>query len=221
MADVTIAGAGPVGLWTAGELARRGLDVIVIEKLDRPTPYSKALTIHPRTIEVLAQRGLADEVLAEAIKIPTGHFANLRNRMDFSVLDTPYPYTLLYSQEDTEILLERTARELGADIRRRQEVLSVSEEGDRVVTKVLADGGEHTIESRFLVGADGPRSTIRRALASSSKAPGRRAGDSWATCASTSPRTPPSSPRTASSAGSWWSRCRRVSCTGSSAGRRA
>ena len=110
MTDVTIAGAGPVGLWSAGELARRGLDVVVIERLARPTPYSKALTIHPRTVEVLAQRGLADEILADAIKIPTGHFANLPDRMDFSVLDTPFPYTLLYSQEDTEIVLERAAR---------------------------------------------------------------------------------------------------------------
>lgn len=221
MTDVTIAGAGPVGLWTAGELARRGLDVIVIEKLDRPTPYSKALTIHPRTIEVLAQRGLADEVLAEAIKIPTGHFANLRNRMDFSVLDTPYPYTLLYSQEDTEILLERTARELGADIRRCQEVLSVSEEGDRVVTKVLADGGEHTIESRFLVGADGPRSTVRRALGIEFE--GTRSS-SWGFLGDVRLDEPPNSPvftQDGELGGSWWSRCRRASCTGSSAGRRA
>jgi len=163
MVDVTIVGAGPVGLWAAGELARRDLDVVVLEKLDRPTPHSKALTVHPRTLEVFAQRGIAAEAINAGLQIGSGHFANLDKRMDFGVLDTPYPFTLLYPQEDTEILLERTARALGADIRREHEVLGVDDKGDIVVTQVRSGESSYLVESEYLIGADGARSIVRAA----------------------------------------------------------
>src|SRR5882724_2275098 len=163
MVDVTIVGAGPVGLWAAAELARRHIDVVVIEKLSCPSPHSKALTVHPRTLEVFGQRGIAQVAIDAGIQIPSGHFANLDRRMDFQVLDTPYPFTLLYSQEDTEILLESTARAAGADIRREHEVVAVADEGDVVVTRVRAADSTYLIESRYLIGADGARSFVRAA----------------------------------------------------------
>ena len=161
MPDVTVVGAGPVGLWTAAELARRGVEVVVIERLARPSPHSKALTIHPRTLEVFAQRGLVDRFLATGIEIPDGHFANLVTRLDFRVLDTPFPYTLLYSQEDTEIALERQARELGVVFRRGQSVVDVRDTGDRVSARVADGESAYTVESCYLVGADGARSLVR------------------------------------------------------------
>ncbi|MFI9381299.1 FAD-dependent monooxygenase [Kutzneria sp. NPDC052558] len=164
MVDVTIVGAGPVGLWAAAELARRGVEVVAIERLDRPTPYSKALTVHPRTLEVFGQRGIAREAIDAGVKIPNGHFGNLKDRMDFSVLDTPYPFTLLYAQEDTEILLERTARALGADIRRGQEVIAVADKGDVVVTTVRSGDSTYDIESTYLIGADGAHSFVRKTI---------------------------------------------------------
>jgi 2-polyprenyl-6-methoxyphenol hydroxylase-like FAD-dependent oxidoreductase len=163
MVDVTIVGAGPVGLWAAGELARRNIDVVVLEKLNCPSPHSKALTVHPRTLEVFGQRGIAQGAIDAGIQIPSGHFANLDKRMDFQVLDTPYPFTLLYSQEDTEILLESTARAAGADIRREHEVVAVADEGDVVVTRVRAADSTYLIESGYLIGADGARSFVRDA----------------------------------------------------------
>jgi len=164
MVDVTIVGAGPVGLWAAGELARRDVGVVVLERLDRPSPHSKALTIHPRTLEVFGQRGIAREAIDPGIEIPDGHFGNLEQRMDFRVLDTPYPFTLLHSQEDTEILLERTARALGADIRREQEVIALEDKGDVVVTTVRSGDATYEIESAYLIGADGARSFVREAV---------------------------------------------------------
>jgi 2-polyprenyl-6-methoxyphenol hydroxylase-like FAD-dependent oxidoreductase len=163
MADVTIVGAGPVGLWTAAELARRGVDVVVLERLDRPSPYSKALTVHPRTLEVFGQRGLAQEPIDGGIRLPDGHFAILEKRVDYGVLDTPYPFLLLFPQHDTEVMLERAARDLGVDIRRGHEVLEVLDKGDVVVTTVRSGGATYTIESAYLVGADGARSLVRDA----------------------------------------------------------
>lgn len=107
MADVTIIGAGPVGPWTAAELARRGVDVVVLERPDRPNSHSKALAVHPRALEVLDQRDLAGEPLDRGIRLPDGHFAILEQRLDYGVLDTPHPFLPLYPQHDTEVLLER------------------------------------------------------------------------------------------------------------------
>ncbi|MEV6609770.1 FAD-dependent oxidoreductase [Kutzneria sp. NPDC051319] len=163
MADVTIVGAGPVGLWTAGELARRGVDVVVLERLGRPSPYSKALVVHPRTLEVLGQRGLAEDPLDRGIRLPDGHFAILEQRLDYGVLDTPYPFLLLFPQHDTEVVLERAARELGVDIRRGHEALAVHDKGDVVVTTVRSGETTYSIESAYLVGADGARSVVRDA----------------------------------------------------------
>ncbi|MFT7835938.1 FAD-dependent oxidoreductase [Saccharothrix sp. BKS2] len=63
--DVVVVGAGPVGLWLAAELRTGGLSVVVLEARHEPDPRSKALTIHPRTLELLASRGLHGRFLAE------------------------------------------------------------------------------------------------------------------------------------------------------------
>jgi len=107
---------------------------------------------------------VAREAIDAGVRIPNGHFGNLKDRMDFSVLDTPYPFTLLYTQEDTEILLERTARALGADIRREQDVISVADKGDVVVTTVRSGDSTYEIESAYLIGADGAHSFVRKAI---------------------------------------------------------
>src|SRR5690349_943130 len=106
MADVVIVGAGPTGLWLAGELRLGGASVTVLETRNSRDLHSKALTIHPRTVEIFDCRGLADVFLAESMRIPNGHFGGLPDRMDFAVLDTPHPYTLALPQARTEEILE-------------------------------------------------------------------------------------------------------------------
>ncbi|RDI24445.1 FAD-dependent monooxygenase [Lentzea flaviverrucosa] len=156
MHDAVIVGAGPTGLWLAGELRLGGASVVVLETRPRRDENSKALTIHPRTIEILDCRGVAEPFLAEGIRIPNGHFGGLPDRMDFSVLDTPYPFTLALPQARTEELLEQRAAGMGAAVRRSCRVVGLSPRGVE-----LADG--EIVAGRFVVGCDGTRSVVREA----------------------------------------------------------
>ncbi|MFD4632360.1 FAD-dependent monooxygenase [Streptomyces sp. NPDC058284] len=155
MDDVVVVGAGPVGLWLAAELRLGGASVTVIEPRPAPDPHSKALTLHPRTIEILDSRGVAEPFLAEGVPIPDGHFGGLDDRMDFKALDTPFPFTLALPQTRTEELFEARARSLGATVRRGHRVTALHEEG------VVVEGGE-VVRARYVVGCDGAGSTVRQ-----------------------------------------------------------
>ena len=96
--DVAVVGGGPVGMWLAAELHRGGVRPVVLERRAERPPYSKALTIYPRTVEQFAMRGLVDRWLAEGTPVPSSHFALLTNRLDFSFLPTRYPFTLFLPQ---------------------------------------------------------------------------------------------------------------------------
>lgn len=154
MEDVVIVGAGPTGLWLAAELRLGGASVTVLEARYERDPNSKALTIHPRTVEIFDCRGVVAPFLAEALRIPNGHFGGLPDRMDFSVLDTPYPFTLALLQARTEELLEARAEKLGATIRRGHEVVGLTDAG-----VLLADGS--VVAARYVVGCDGVHSIVR------------------------------------------------------------
>jgi 2-polyprenyl-6-methoxyphenol hydroxylase-like FAD-dependent oxidoreductase len=113
MEDVIVVGAGPAGLWLAAELRRAGVPVLVLERAEAPSPHSKALTLHPRMIEVLAMRGMARDFLDEGVMLPSGHFGLLESRLDFRPLPTRHPYTLFFPQRRTEELLERARTSYG------------------------------------------------------------------------------------------------------------
>ncbi|HEX8614795.1 MAG TPA: FAD-dependent monooxygenase [Telluria sp.] len=169
-AEVIVAGAGPVGLLLACELALAGVRVTVLERRTEPVPQSRALTMHGRTLEMLALRGVAGRFLERGMPIPSGHFAGLPTRLDFSACDSTYPFTLFIPQSVTEQLLEAWAGELGVDLRRGATVESTGqdEEGVWVVgTQRGAQSGEQSgtpfrLAACYLVGADGARSLVRR-----------------------------------------------------------
>src|SRR6201996_5741720 len=137
-ADAIVVGAGPVGLWLAAELRIVGINVIVLEKRDQRSEHSRAFTLHARTLEVFAARGLAGGWLAEGQRIPSTHYAMLSSRLDLSVLDSDFPFVLFMPQVRTEELLEEHALAVGVQIRRGHEVTSVVAGDERVV--VTANG---------------------------------------------------------------------------------
>lgn len=161
--DVVVVGGGPVGLWTACELKLAGLDVAVLERRTVRMKQSRALTIHGRTIELFAMRGIAERFLAEGQPIPTGHYAALETRLDFSCFGTRFPFTLFLPQNRTETLIEEHARDLGVVIRRGHLVESIT--GDAAQGYQLAARQEHglsTFDARAIVGADARRSIVRQ-----------------------------------------------------------
>lgn len=151
--DVIIVGAGPAGLMLAGELALGGARVLVLEKDDARSGQSKALNLQPRSAEVLASRGLLDDILAQApVLLPRGHFAGIP--LDYSELDTPYPYQIGIPQARVEERLAAWAVSLGAEIRYGAAVTSVEQDADGVTA-----GGAR---AAWLVGCDGARSAVRK-----------------------------------------------------------
>ncbi|MEO7065526.1 MAG: FAD-dependent oxidoreductase, partial [Rhodanobacter sp.] len=160
--DVIVVGAGPVGLTAACELRLAGLRVVVLERRAAPVTQSRALTMHGRTLEMLALRGVADRFIAQGMKLPTGHYAGLGTRLDFSRIDTTYPFTLVIPQCTTEQLLEAWALELGVEVYRQTTVEHVLEDADGVqVRAVCADETRH-FSAAYLIGADGARSAVRQ-----------------------------------------------------------
>jgi 2-polyprenyl-6-methoxyphenol hydroxylase-like FAD-dependent oxidoreductase len=144
--DVTVVGAGPVGLLLATELALQGVRTTVLERLTTQADTIKAQMISGRTYQMLAMRGFGPAIdaasEAEAAGLAwrptgaTGHFAGL-----FKLDGLPL---VMLSQQALERILEARALELGVEIRRGVEVTSLD------------------LGSDYVVGCDGGRSTVRK-----------------------------------------------------------
>lgn len=163
--EVAIVGAGPTGMWLACELALQGVRTCILERRTEPTIHSRAMTLHPRTLEVLDMRGLVSRFLERSPLIPSGHFANLPVRLDFSVLDTRHPYTAFIAQARTEAVIEQRVNELGVPLLRGHEVVAIEQTSDAVSVTVKAQSiGEHRITASYVAGCDGGNSIVRKAL---------------------------------------------------------
>jgi 2-polyprenyl-6-methoxyphenol hydroxylase-like FAD-dependent oxidoreductase len=161
MFDVIVAGGGPTGMMLAAELRLHGVRVLVLEKEAEPTKQVRALGLHVRSIEVMDQRGLLERFLANGTKFTLGGYFAAIDKPWPERLDTAHSYILGIQQPITERLLTERAVELGAEIRRGHALVGLSQDDDGV-TAELADGTR--LRSRYLVGCDGGRSTVRKLL---------------------------------------------------------
>ncbi|MBI9116185.1 FAD-dependent oxidoreductase [Sanguibacter suaedae] len=177
MRDVVVIGAGPVGLYLAALLAHRGLDVAVWERRPAPSGTSRAIGIHPPSLRAFEQLDVTGAMVDAGVPV---HRGTARTRdgvlghVPFTGVSPRYPFVLTLPQHRTEEILARRLDDLAPGIVLRGTTLdSLEDTGDHVrltgTTRTPDSTGDDstrtgdtvTEEARFVVGADGARSTVR------------------------------------------------------------
>ncbi|MEU5258082.1 FAD-dependent monooxygenase [Amycolatopsis sp. NPDC021455] len=161
MFDVIIAGCGPTGALLAAELRLHDVRVLVLERETEPGSFVRVVSLHMRSLELMAMRGLLDRLLAHGRRRPVGGIFAAIPKPAPENLDSEHAYLLGIPQPVVNRLLEEHATELGAEVRRGC-AMAGFEQDDEGVTVELA-GGER-LRSRYFVGCDGARSTVRKLL---------------------------------------------------------
>jgi 2-polyprenyl-6-methoxyphenol hydroxylase-like FAD-dependent oxidoreductase len=164
-----IVGAGPVGKAAALFLARAGVATRIIDVADTPSPYSKALAVNPRTLELLEPTGVTERMLALGLQIRGVRFwrgTKLIGGVTVDDLAHRYPFMLALSQAVTERLLEDALAEQGGHVERGIGLVACRNRADGVEAELQrknSAGLEH-IKCPWLLAADGAHSATRRAL---------------------------------------------------------
>jgi 3-(3-hydroxy-phenyl)propionate hydroxylase len=165
---VIIAGGGPAGMSAALFLVAAGVPVLLLERGSRPHDDPRAATYHPPTLEMLEPSGVTDELHARGIVTRRWQFRDRRDGLvaefDLAALgrDTHYPYRLQCEQHKLVAMMQaRVAGSPLAEIIHGAEVTDVAQD-DAGVTVTTAGAGGRRFRGRYLIGADGGRSVVRK-----------------------------------------------------------
>jgi 2-polyprenyl-6-methoxyphenol hydroxylase-like FAD-dependent oxidoreductase len=169
--DVLIIGAGPTGLVLALWLTKLGVKVRIIDKTAEPGTTSRALAVQARTLELYRQLDLTDAVAKCGHKVPAVNLwvkGEPVARLPFERIGsdlTPYPFLHIFPQDQHERLLIERLQALEVSVERPTELLSFTDEGERVIARLRGpEGQEETWEASYIAGCDGARSTVRETI---------------------------------------------------------
>ncbi|XYH98281.1 FAD-dependent monooxygenase [Sorangium sp. So ce1128] len=168
--DALVVGGGPTGLTMAGELARRGLTVRIVDKATEPPPdHSRALAVQTRTMEIFSSMGIADTAMEHAVRVGGINLLLAHGRrarlpiFNFPELSTPNPGIFVIQQLDTERVLASRLPALGVTLERDVELASYAQDSAGVTcTLRRADGGVDEVRAKWLLGCDGAHSPVRK-----------------------------------------------------------
>jgi 2-polyprenyl-6-methoxyphenol hydroxylase-like FAD-dependent oxidoreductase len=169
--DVLVVGAGPTGLVLALWLSHMGVTVRVVDEALEPGTTSRALVVQARTLELYRPFGLAEELVRrgrEAQAINLWARGEKRGRAEFGRMGvdlSPYPFALVFPQDQHERLLSEKLSERGVRVERGTQLLSFEARADGVVAQ-LQRSGDHPTSCRaaYLAGCDGARSQVRKGI---------------------------------------------------------
>ncbi|MFI7606376.1 FAD-dependent monooxygenase [Micromonospora sp. NPDC049366] len=156
-----VVGCGPTGATLAAELRLHDVRVLVLEKDTEPASFVRIVGLHIRSLELMAMRGLLERIRERGRQRPAGAYFAAIDKPAPANLDSAHAYLLGIPQPVIVHLLEEHAIDLGAQVRHGCAVIDVAQD-DEGVTVHLADGEQ--LRSRYLVGCDGARSTVRKLL---------------------------------------------------------
>ncbi|HYV84934.1 MAG TPA: NAD(P)/FAD-dependent oxidoreductase [Patescibacteria group bacterium] len=179
--DVLVVGAGPVGLTAALFLKRQGVRVTIVDQVHRTNQHSYALVLHPQTLDLLEEAGLAPAVMARARELTRIAFyegAQRKAEIDLAAAGGAHPMVRMMRLSHLEREIEEILRRAGLSVHWNHRLQVLRQDGDRVVAEVaeldqVAAGypiartewvvmKTRTYRPRFVIGADGWDSTVRR-----------------------------------------------------------
>lgn len=164
MVEVLIVGAGPVGLNLAVCLSNLGINYRIIDKKPQATQTSNAIGVNPRTLEIWQTLGFANQALARGTNIKSSGWydeGKLLNKIEFALVKSKYNFMLSLPQAETERLLNEQLEKMGKAIEWDTELISYTDNGNKIVAICSKKGREEKIEASWMIGCDGYRSAVR------------------------------------------------------------
>ncbi len=181
--DVLVAGAGPVGLFTALALTGRGIEPILLDAQWRTAGRSYALGLHPASLELFDELGLAEDLIGSGSRVDTVAFYRGFDRLGelrLGELDRRYPFILVLPQNRLEKALEESLKKHRLKVRWSHRLARLTAENGKVaadVERLSQDSSGYALAStstvinktfttraEMVIGADGHRSAVRRLI---------------------------------------------------------